>query len=82
MADDIQDDEVVENNKKNKQDNGPFSKDAFLQQVRNEQIKKEREALKGKVSGLLAKRKEAQKAVTLLDKEIEDEIEKFQQGLA
>lgn len=60
---------------------GAFNRQQFLDQIKSEAIKKKREALKGKVSGLVAKRDEAIRAVAVIDKEINEELEKFEQGL-
>lgn len=81
MADDIQDDEVVENNKKNKQDNAPFNENDFIKQIEAEKTKKRREALKGKVSGLMDKLNEAERSVKIIEKQIQEEINLFKEGL-
>lgn len=60
---------------------GAFNRQQFLDQIKSEAIKKKREALKGKVSGLVAKRDEAIRAVAVIDREINEELEKFEQGL-
>jgi predicted transcriptional regulator len=64
------------------QDSGSFNTDQFLAQVRGEITKSQRDALKSKVKGLLQKRAEAQRAVAVIDEEIEREIQLFQKGLA
>lgn len=82
MADN--EEEVVENNNKNnnKNDKQPFTLDSVLSQIEGEQTKKAKDQLKGKLGDLISKRKEALKAVKVLDKQIEEEWAKFQEGLA
>lgn len=58
-----------------------FDRSQFLDQIKSEATKKKREALKGKIGGLMAKREEAVRAVAVIDKEINEEIDKFEQGL-
>lgn len=79
MADN--EEEVVENNNKNKNDKQPFTLDSVLSQIEGEQTKKAKDQLKGKLGDLISKRKEALKAVKVLDKQIEEEWAKFQEGL-
>jgi len=81
MADN--EEEIVENNNnKNKNDKQPFTLDSVLSQIEGEQTKKAKDQLKGKLGDLISKRKEALKAVKVLDKQIEEEWVKFQEGLA
>jgi hypothetical protein len=78
----LKENQMANNTDNEAQDNASgFDKNAFLQQVTNEQTKKEREALKGKVGALMTKRKEARRAVAAIDLEIEKEIAAFQAGL-
>lgn len=70
-----------ESNEEVKQDGGGFDRNQFLNQIKSEQTKKRREALKATVSGLLAKRAEAEKTIALTDKEIDEALTKFEQGL-
>lgn len=60
---------------------GAFNRQQFLDQIKSEATKKKREALKGKVGALVAKREEAIRAVAVIDREINEELEKFEQGL-
>ena len=73
---------VENNNNKNKNDKQPFTLDSVLSQIEGEQTKKAKDQLKGKLGDLISKRKEALKAVKVLDKQIEEEWVKFQEGLA
>lgn len=73
---------VANNNNKNKNDKQPFTLDSVLSQIEGEQTKKAKDQLKGKLGDLISKRKEALKAVKVLDKQIEEEWAKFQEGLA
>lgn len=57
------------------------SAQSLIAQVKAELTKSKKEALKGKLKNLLQKREEAEKALKVIDKEISDEVEKFESGL-
>ncbi len=60
---------------------GAFNRDNFLSQITAEINKSAREALKGKIKGLMAKRQEAMRAVAVIDADIDREIRAFEAGL-
>lgn len=60
----------------------PVDKSTILQQVESELTKQKRDSLKSKLKALVQKRDEARRAALAVEKEIEDEITKFEEGLA
>lgn len=58
-----------------------FDRAQFLTSIKAEQTKKRKEALKQKVASKLAEHDELVKGANLKMKEIEEEINKFEQGL-
>lgn len=74
---------MMTDSKNQEQDSGgKFDRSSILQQVESEVTKQKREALKGKLKALVQKREEARRAVAAIEKEMDDEITKFEEGLA
>lgn len=62
--------------------NTAFDRDTFVKQAQGELSKQKKDSLKSKIKELLKKKDEALKAVAVIDKEIDDELNRFENGLS
>lgn len=71
-----------EDTEETQQGQGKFDRRSFLSQIEAEAIKKERESLKARLAKMVADRKVAMQAVAVIDKQIAEELDKFEAGLS